>query len=286
MKVLPLVITGIAGLAAGALVGHNVHTTESKIEGQPTATASDDRPTGVGPAILTQDDNSRIVHLFTALKEPRKLKQSAELFEALRDCTPNDLLVLVERTDRLPYTTRFDLLPVLFERWFQLDSAAARDWVRAHPNRYGGVEAWANANPESAIQEAVAAPDAPYATYLVSRAIMQLAPNDPAMQLARLSAIPPGKLRDDVFNSLIEVWAEKDPAMAYGALGQMSPGRERDSARDKVLTKWAARDPAAALAQVNAILPTLKAGVLGNELTTKIAGQIGSKDPHLALDWI
>jgi hypothetical protein len=124
------------------------------------------------------------------------------------------------------------------------------------------------------------------ATSLLQAAISQLAGEDPAAQVTRLKSLPAGELRDGVFQSVLAAWAKKDPAAAYASVAEIPPGQAHDAARYGVLREWAERDPTGALAQINALLPTLQAGVLGNQLITGVAERVGQKDPRLALEWL
>lgn len=285
MKTSLMILAAITGLFGGACVGYLTISENPEALAPNEAQATESSPGDPKSKVLDFGSNTRIARFFTALNEPVTLKQRAELFEALRSCTAKDMPNLMARVQALPYTTRWDLTPMVIEHWFDLDLAAARDWVRAGSHKWG-VTAWAKADPQSAIREAALAPNADYADDLLTGAIPRLAPGNPVTQAAALAEIPAGVLRNRVLRSLIYSWALNDPAFAYASLEQLPPGWEREEARTEILRKWAERDPNAALAQMDALLPSLKAGVLGNELTTKIAEQIGEKDSKLALDWI
>jgi hypothetical protein len=81
-------------------------------------------------------------------------------------------------------------------------------------------------------------------------------------------------------------WSETDPAAAFAVLGQVESTVTREEARRQILDKWAEKDPAGALAQLDALVPDLKAGVLGNELVTRLAQKIGGKDREQVLAWL
>lgn len=291
MRTVLLIVICATALIAGALVGQRNPVAAVRPPSEPGATLttrSGDGEQRADGTLAFASDDARIVRVFSALQEPVLLKKRSELFDALRDLTAEDLPTLVKHADGLPTLRRSELLPVLVERWFELDSDAALNWMRARPNETDSsiIAAFARANPDAAMAEALATPGGYRSTMLLRGAIKQLAPEDPAAQAARLKTLPSGTLRDTALQHVIAKWAEKDPAAAFAALANLPPGRTRDSARGDVLRQWAERDPAAAIAQANTILPTLQAGVLGNDLITGMAERIGKNDPRLALDWL
>ena len=285
MKILPLIMTCAAGLAAGALLGRigpsGVSDARRASSGSAREQMSDDRFRAFA------ENDATAVRVFSALQHPMYLRMRFELFEASRDLTAHNLPALVTRAQTLPSAPRSELLPMLLERWFELDFQAAHTWMRAHPKEFAARAAFARVNPEAAIQEALQLSDTNRARVLLHDAIRQLAGNDLEAQAARLKALPRGKLRDTVLQGVLSGWAlRQNPTAAFAALGEISPGSARDNARNAALLAWAHRDPVGALQQVNAILPTLRAGVLGNDLVTNIAEAIVNKDPRLAFEWI
>ncbi|HEV7866175.1 MAG TPA: hypothetical protein VGO90_00735 [Chthoniobacteraceae bacterium] len=286
MKAIHLILTGAVGLLVGALAGVPERRTDSAASSPsgPNPSAQD-RPQ-LDRALAFPSDNARIVRLFSALQEPLALKKRFQLFEALRDLTAQDLPALARHVESFAYIPRSELLPTLVDRWFELDFEAAQSWMLARPKEFMPIKAWATVNPEAALREALAMQSDWRATSLLGAAISQLAGEDPAAQAARLRTLPRSELRDGVFQGVLAAWAKIDPAAAYASLAEIPPGQTQDAARDGVLREWAERDPAAALAQINVLLPTLKAGVLGNELITDLADRIGKKNPQLALEWL
>ena len=287
MKTSHLILTGAVGLLAGVLAGRVDRRPDSAVP--PSAarnlSALQDGPQ-LDPVLAFPSDDTRIVRLFSALQEPLVLKKRFELFEALGDLTAQDLPALVKHVEGFPDIPRNELLPTLVDRWFELDFEAAQSWMLAHPKESMSIMAWATANPEEALRHALAMQGERRATSLLQAAMSQLAGEDPAAQAARLRTLPSGKLRAEAFEDILAAWAKKDPVAAYASLAEIPPGIARDVARDDVLHKWAERDPAGALAEVNVLLPTLKAGVLGNKLITDLADLIGKKNPHLVLEWL
>ncbi len=290
MKTGALIVTCVAGLAIGALAGRSLRASKNILAGDSVAAVrthsgpEDSRAKGASAFADTADD--RIARLFTALKEPSTLVQHFELFEATRAFTADDLPGLVKRAESLPLELKSEMMIALMTRWFELDPAAAEQWMLERPDFGWGIEAWARANPESAIRAALATPASLRSRKVIFAAIEKLAGKKPEAQAAQLRELPPGPLRDQVFAEVLKKWSDIDPAAAFSSLAEMSPGGVRDSAREDVMLKWAKKDPAKALAQLDAILPTLKAGVLGNELVIHAASAIAEKNPRLVADWL
>lgn len=284
-----LIFTCAVGLVAGVYVGRSKTVSPSAPLKTPASELrsrnAPENGSKIGVPALA-DDDARIGRVFSALQEPVALRKRFELCEAMRDLTALDLPALVKRVESLPSAISSELLPALVERWFELDFDAARNWVRAHPREFSLVKVWAQANPDAAIEEALARPDDYRSTPLLAEAIKKLAGADPGAQVGKLRTVPKGNLRDNVLDRVLREWAKTDPAAAFAALADISRGPTYEATRRAVMAEWASHDPAAALAQLGAILPTLQAGVLGNELVTEIARRAGGKDPRLMLDWL
>jgi hypothetical protein len=229
-----------------------------------------------------EEKTERLSHLFAACKEPVTLRRRFELFKAIGGLTAGDLPALVDHTAALPFRIHEELLPALIERWFELDPSAAEKWMLLHPKNSAATDAWASANPEGALEAALAA----HNSELMRAAIKVLAGSDITAQAARLGALPPSYARDEVLVAVLREWTKTDPKAAYGALKTISSQRLRDTARTNVLQEWASNDPASALAELQILIPTLTAGVLGHDLVNIVAVQAAQKDSGLALEWL
>ncbi len=289
----PLLLVSSLGLAAGIAAG-SFTTRDSGEAGSPAAYSAQPASARIASTPAAADaalrlafpsDDGRIARVFSALQQTVRLRQRAELFEALRDLVAADLPALVKHAASLPQATASELLPPLVERWFELDPHAAEAWVRAHPKNWRMLGLWAKADPEGAFHAASELKGWP-ATALLGEALDALYGKDAAAKVARARTLPPGQLRDNAIFRELQQWAEQDPAAAYAALAEIPAGQTRDDVRQSVLRAWAERDPAAALAKLAELLPTLKAGVLGHELVTSTAEQIANKNPRLALEWL
>ena len=192
---------------------------------------------------------------------------------------------MMKHAASLSKTASAELLPALAERWFELDPKAAQAWALSTPMESPIIEAWARADPESAYRVATAS-QAVWADSLLFSALDAVHGKDVAAKIAKAQPLPTGQLRNNVFRGLLYELADQDPAAAYSALDQLPAGPWRENTREEVVNQWAYKDPAGALAALSELLPTLKAGVLGNPLITYIAQRAAEKDPQLALEWL
>jgi hypothetical protein len=289
MNRLALLLSGLAGLLLGLLGARAAFLHRSILSPATTAsaaTAVDASTAPAGSARLGEAASDRSARVFSALKEPVELARRYALNEALRDVLPAEFPALLERAARVPPELQQAFTVALMIAWFEADPTAAGEWMRAHPEQADGLEAWARADPDGAIRDALAAPDRPRSKRLLFAAIEKLAGKEPAAQVARLREMEPGGLREQVFADVLKKWADSDPRAAFGAVNDMKPGGPRDDARKQVILAWAGQDPAGALAQVPALLSTLKNQLIGNPFLTSLVERVMEKDPRLGLEWI
>ena len=289
MNARPLFLASALGLAAGIIAGilaspGSAPTADSSASPDTiSATAATDRAAG-SPGAFDRTDE-RIVRLFTALHQPVRLRQRFELVEAVRALTAAEIPALMKHAESLPKDLASDLVPALAGRWFELDPRAAEAWAQTSRSQFYLSQEWARADPEGAFR--VASESGKWwASILMSEALDTMYGGDSAAMLQRARTLPAGELRDYATDQAFYGWARRDPAAAYAAFAAMPSDRERDEPRRGLLRTWAESDPAGALAKVGEILPTLKAGMLGNDLVRDIAETAARKDPRLALDWL
>ena len=189
-----------------------------------------------------------------------------------------------------------DLLGPLLARWKELDAESVQAWAQPYverafaTGRSGGLDenvliAWAGADPERALAEALKSPLRGSSRWLAMHAAEALAGENPAAQIAQLAALPAGPLREQALAEGFAGMGEEGPASAYGQLALLAPGPDFERTRSEILTIWASKDPAAALAQVRASLPDLPPGLSGASLVNRIVLNAGRKDARLALEW-
>jgi hypothetical protein len=121
---------------------------------------------------------------------------------------------------------------------------------------------------------------------MVVQALLQLAGDDNRARIAKLKTFPDNELRSLALQVTLSNWAKTEPAAAYASLGELAPGARHDDAQIVIFLNWAQSDPGAALHAIDAILPTLEAGVLGNSMISVVAERAVRKNPRQALDWI
>jgi hypothetical protein len=234
----------------------------------------------------TSGGDPRLSRLLTAVKERSQLKRRHEFYEAVRDVTAAEIVELIARAEKLPAMYRRPLLAALVERWLELDPVGARGWITSHPPDREILMAWARVDPARALEEAFSGKNPrAWQPDILKIAIEALAGPNPADQVARVSQLPPGSLRDKMLSERIAEWAGKDPDAAFRFANGLPPGKLRDDSRTQAVLKWAAKDPAEAVARVKQIIPELTAGIVGSALLTQMADVIAQKDPQAAVQF-
>ncbi len=289
MKIALLIAMCAAALAAGVFAAHGGFSSGSLDRWSGTNLASKSALVDSQPLRTTElrASDARISRVFTALGQPVAMRRRFELVEAMNALTAADMPALMKGVEALPKATRDELFEMVVEKWFKLDPDVAHAWAGSNPDNWTALNAWARARPEAAIQEALAATNRGTAATLLDGAIEQLTGGDLAARVARIEALPPGPVRNQSLLYAIGKWAESNPAAAFAALAKLPPGKDRENARRLVLYRWASGpDVAGALAQMDAILPTLKAGLEGDSLVNQIARGAAKDHPALILDWL
>ncbi|MHA3774455.1 hypothetical protein ACXR0O_23255 [Verrucomicrobiota bacterium sgz303538] len=292
MKLLPLILSSVLGLTVG-IAGKLYTLGSSGLAASPTVALAEARLGVRGDASRTNEEqgfrpasaDTPMSRLVSALQQPVRLRQRVALSAALSDVRAEDLTALVKQTGSLPKEMASALLPVLVKRWFELAPDAAQAWALASSMESSTIQAWAQANPESAIR-AASASEQWWSSLLLTAALDALYGKDVAAMLARARTLPAGYLQQDTLDMVMRKWAEQDPVAAFAGLDGLPLGQMAESVRRTVLNEWTKRDPAGALAKLKEILPTIKAGVLGNRLVTETAEIVAIKDPLLALNWL
>ena len=286
---LPILFTlCLAALTLGFALGFSVSPGGVEAERQQAAeaAASGAKATlepGMMPASFGNDE--RIARVFSSLQQRGELMRKYELFEALQGLTAKDMAALVKHVESLSKGASADLFPALIERWFELDLESATAWAKASELGYRTVQVWAKADPEGAIRFALES-KGNWSGPLIIASLDALYGKDSAAMLARAQALPPGELRDSALSKAIFQWTNQDPAAGFAAFEKSSLTNEYPQLRDSLLQTAANRDPAWALAKLSELLPTLKAGILGNGLVGQIAATVARTDPRKALDWL
>ena len=292
MKTPLLILTSLAALTLGFALGFSTSPDAVGLSPQRGSEAGAASPqqaqasgeSGALPANLS--NNERVVRVFSALQERVELRKKHALFEALQGLTSADMAALVRHVESLSKSASAELLPALIERWFELDPASATEWITAAKPNYQLAVVWAKSDPEGAIRFALASPDWMFADTLIQHAFIKLYATDPAGRFARSQALPAGKLRDEAIYTALSGWAANDPAAAFAAFESHSFEKGRSEVLQILLQSAVSKDPAWTLAKLSELLPTLKTGVLGNDLVRNIANRVAQKDPKQALDWL
>jgi hypothetical protein len=242
-------------------------------------------------------DEEMLTAIMSAVADEGPLRRAHRLHELLGHLNSAELAVLFDHAVQVDDRERRSLLlPTLLARWATLDPAAAAAAVRPYRDRLRAMtrhpwqtldaavdEAWTRAQPEPALAEAMAAPDAPWARRTAGVAIEMLAEDDPARQLDTLSRLPASRLRGELCEGAIRNLANTDSAAAEARLDLISDPRRRARVHGEVLARLAGRDLAAGLARLAELAPDLQPGIGSTQLVTSVLLAAGKKDSAAAL---
>jgi hypothetical protein len=250
-----------------------------------TKSGTSDRARSGSDTLTPSDDHERLGRLFSAYQEPMELRRNSQIFEALRNLQPGDFPAVAERARRLDVLKRGALLGPLVTRWFKVDFAGAQAWMLANPKVFN-VEPWAKADPEAALETALANPKDRRSAELVRQCLREIYGDDLLAQLARIKSLPAGNLRDQAFEAALTSWSARIPPrhlLRWGKLNLCARGKGHACRSWRPGQKKTRQERSHS---VGALVPDLGAGVLGNELVTRLAEKIGGKDREQVLAWL
>lgn len=263
-------------------------------------------PAAAPPAVVKEGarafatDDEMLTAIMSAVVEEEPLLRAHRLHELLGHLSSAELAVLFDRAVQTDDPERRDeLLTTLLARWIAIDPAAAEAMARPYCERsraagiwnWRGLDsavsrAWAQATPEAALAEAMAAPSAQWSSMTAQAAMETLTEGDAARQLEVLARLPSNRLRTQLCVQAITALAGKDPAAAEAALDLLPDARQRANLQASILGKLAERDPQAGLARLAALAPELTAGIAGTRLISTILQAAAGKDASAALEAI
>ncbi|HEY2343376.1 MAG TPA: hypothetical protein VGH90_10120 [Chthoniobacteraceae bacterium] len=273
----------LMGVAAGWWSGDSGKVAKKESGAAPT---SDVQPgTGnTGPS-TNQDPESIFEGLVTATRDAGEHFQGRlDLCRLVERIGRAQMPSLIARARKLPPKYEKELVPILLERWFEMEKGAAEQWLRA--NAEGSDELariWARFSPETALREMLASSN--WYWRAPSTALDQLAGRDPKARIALLTSLPQSRNRDLAMESEIRDWAEKDPSNAFQAAQTMITGPDKTRAEEEILCVWAGSDPMAAIKMARSTFPNPKSGISGDEFTTHFTEVLAQKDPTAAMDF-
>lgn len=275
---------------------------------QPAGFAADGRRSLVENAAATpapsaetarafSSDEEMLTALMSAVADDEPLRRAHRLYELLGRLHTAELAVLFDRAVRVDDRDRRGvLLRALLRRWAAADAAGATAAVRPYRERFRAAgpgsgrgvdqavnEAWAQAQPNAALAEAMTAPNAPWARNSAWAAFETLADGDRRRQLDALGHLPVSSLRASLCESAITALAAADSAAAESFLGLLTEPRERTRVQTEILAKLAERDAPAALARFAALAPGLTPGIASTMLAAKVLSAAAKQDGAAAL---
>ena len=253
------------------------------------------------PRLRFATEEDMLTTVMSAVTEEDPLLRAHRLRMILGNLSSAELGVIFQRMLRVDDRARRNAVLVpLIARWVALDATGAKMAVQPFLDRArrGGRmdwrsaeqavnEAWAKALPEATLQEALAAPGAPWAANAARAAMETFENGDAARQLDAFSRLPPNRLRDDLCRYAIRALADEDFAPAQAQLDLIADPRQRSKLQADLLGGLARRDPAAALDRMTELSPSLGSGVDGLQLVNTVlrsAARLNPADALAAID--
>lgn len=296
--ILPLLVF-LAGLAAGAWIsiGRRAADFSAGVDRRLAETIVAAPVPAASATRAFSTDEEMLSAIMSALVEEEPLLRAHRLHDLLGRLTSAELGLLFASTVKTEdVERRGELLGTLLARWVVVDPAAAAEAVRPYRDRcrvagrwnwqsidFAVGRAWAQAMPEAALAEAMAAPDLPWSAMSAGTAMETLAEGDAARQLEALARLPANRLRAEMCSRAIRTLAEKDTAAAEAALALLPEPQQRARLQSEILGKLTERDPAAGLARLATLAPDLAPGAASTRLAVAILRPAAAKDPSAAL---
>jgi hypothetical protein len=144
--------------------------------------------------------------------------------------------------------TDYNFLPMLMNRWTELDAPSAVAWVKSLD--HGSLKsllAGQVLDVISARSPAVAIAVAAQLGYISTQLFSNYAVTDPTGALAALQKLPVGYQSQQYYTDIFHTWATKDPVAAALAALSLPPSANRSQVMQTVADIWAQTDPDGAL---------------------------------------
>lgn len=116
---------------------------------------------------------------------------------------------------------------------------------------------------------------------LVAAVYQGLAKENPAAAISRAEQLPIGTQRDEMFHSIVEIWADYDAHAAFGWIETQEPSSTLTDIYHSVMGNYISQSPEKALFLIDAMENTREKEGFVNQAAFEIAG----KDLNKALDW-
>jgi hypothetical protein len=282
MEMIRRLILFAVSFAVGGWLAYHPRSQPRTQASQQLSAAGGDVLTGASRIAVPSDSDVRFSRLASALQERQFLKQRYELYEAASQLTVEELRDQISRAEKLSPNYRGPLLTALIGRWFELDAAAAAEWVRNHKANSDILLAWAHCDPESVLADVMSSRSSRWKAEILQAAVEELVGPNVADQAARLATLPQGPERDRALWSRIVKWSKDDPVAAFQFASGLPSGPLRDQSLQSTLAASTSKDPDAAMARVNEILLDLK----GSEWIVQVlVNGVAGRDPKAALQF-
>jgi hypothetical protein len=227
----------------------------------------------------------QFTHLISALHQGETLSGRAELYRVISQLRADELPGLIDRAAKLPLKFRGELTTALFERWMEIDPAAAEQWIQQEGRSPQCCAAWARIAPQRALDFFFASGRTTSIWQAVNVGLDQFVGKDPHARLIYIAGCPLSAGRNDILQSEFGQWAAADPASALTWAATVQDEKLRALLEETALPELAKRDPKAAIARINNLIPGMKATLTGNTLVSHLTRDLAEKDPDLAREF-
>jgi hypothetical protein len=280
MRNIRIILQAVASVVIGAALGfggHALHADRSKTPFNNSSSLNIPERSAQNGSIKVP---LSIEEMFTKLvSAPGR----AELSHLIADLRAEEMPALIERAQKLPPKFRKELVAAIFERWLELDRAAAVAWIREKMRNASCYEAWAKAAPDEALEFVFRSSSIDRYRSAIVAGLETLAGKDARARIGILMRYPSSQGRDQILLQEFQRWTESDPATAYSWAVNMPEGKLRTSMETSALIGLVNVDPSAASNRVNEMIPKLKPSLYGNGFISEFVVALATKDRMLAM---
>lgn len=281
----------ILGFALGSLLSLKMSGTPMRdLLASARAEASSAPNSGNGKSIGANaplEENDRFVRFFSAVQEFRALKRRSDLHSAIGDLGAKDMEPLLTRIESLRWKLNTnELADVILQRWFELNRAAAKDWIRKRQNMRSYQVLWAKMDPEAALKEAGQNPQLPWWKEVTSAAIETLARGSEDEEARLILQLPDSSARNQALTNFTHELAARSPAEALTFAQKLPEEALRNATITSVLADWARKDVEGSAKEIAARLSEIENMRGFPNLLTAAASSFAKKDINRAFEWI
>jgi hypothetical protein len=246
-----------------------------------SSSASGAQPSTAQSLFQNDPSDDRWSALVSCLQEPAYFRRRAELAERLADATSADIAAHIARAESLPGKFQDMILYSLVSRWFEVDPAAAAEWVREKKApRF--LEIWASHDRTAAMKELIVWGGWSEFGWRLGN-VDPIVGNTPLERATAWAELPPSEARDRHIAAAL--WGWNDPQAAISFAERLPPSAVLADFQRGALTR-SEIDPARHLPLATKFAAEARPGLNGNTFATQFAVRLAAQDPATARQWI